>query len=227
MKRKSIIVILSSVLILVAIISSCAKMNSPTPSDSNDNSDSQSSKDKISELEAKILTLIQNQELSDSERQREIATLKSELEKLKSDDKDSSSNTEDNSSSDSNDEETPPNTFKYKLDSGKAIITEINTTSESVNIPASIDGYQVYAIGSEALSSKTVKNVVISSGIEKLDWFAFRNCIALSTVTVPSSVSSIGYGAFDNVSKSLTIKCQKNSFAHQYAQSYGLTYDIT
>ena len=228
MKRKAIIVLLSSVLILVALISSCSSVGSPSsPSGSSDNTDTQSSQDRIAELEAKILTLIENQQLSDSERQKEISTLKSEIERLKSESEKSPSESE--SSPESNDEsqESPANTFKYTLDAGRAIITEITATSESVAIPSSIDGYAVYAIGSEALNSKTVKSVTISSGIEKLDWFAFRNCISLSSITIPSSVSSIGYGAFDNVSKSLTIKCQKDSFAHQYAQSYGLTYDIT
>ena len=113
------------------------------------------------------------------------------------------------------------------LDGGRAIITEISTKEETVIIPSTIDGYSVYSIGSEALTSKMVTDVIISDGIEKLDWFAFKNCISLSSVTIPDSVVSIGYGAFDNAHKSFTIICSKNSFAHLYAQSYGLTYDIT
>ena len=227
MKRKAIIVLLSSILIIAALISSCSRVGSPSsPAGSDEGSDSQSNQDRISELEAKILTLIQNQQLSDSERQKEISTLKSEIERLKSEGNKSPDESKDKESDDES-QELPANTFKYTLDAGRAIITEISTTSDSVNIPSTIDGYAVYSIGSEALNSKTVKSVVLSSGIEKLDWFAFRNCISLSSITVPSSVTSIGYGAFDNVSKSFTIKCQKDSFAHQYAQSYGLTYDIT
>ena len=227
MKRKAIIVLLSSILIIAALISSCSRVgSSSSPAGSDEGSDSQSNQDRISELEAKILTLIQNQQLSDSERQKEISTLKSEIERLKSEGNKSPDESKDKESDDES-QELPANTFKYTLDAGRAIITEISTTSDSVNIPSTIDGYAVYSIGSEALNSKTVKSVVLSSGIEKLDWFAFRNCISLSSITVPSSVTSIGYGAFDNVSKSFTIKCQKDSFAHQYAQSYGLTYDIT
>lgn len=227
MKRKAIIVLLSSILILAALISSCSRVGSPSsPAGSDEGSDSQSNQDRISELEAKILTLIQNQQLSDSERQKEISTLKSEIERLKSEGNKSPDESKDKESDDES-QELPANTFKYTLDAGRAIITEITAASDSVNIPSTIDGYAVYAIGSEALNSKTVKSVVLSSGIEKLDWFAFRNCISLSSITIPSSVTSIGYGAFDNVSKSFTVKCQKDSFAHQYAQSYGLTYDIT
>lgn len=227
MKRKTIIILLSSVIIIAALISSCASTSSPSSGSDNDTSNSQSSQDRIAELEAKILTLIENQQLSDSERQNEISKLKSEIEQLKSNGNNSPNKDQNGEESENESQVAPSSTFKYTIDTGRAIITEITTTSDSISIPASIDGYAVYAIGSEALNSKTVKTVVISSGIEKLDWFAFRNCISLSEISIPSSVTSIGYGAFDNVSKSLTIKCQKNSFAHQYAQSYGLTYDIT
>ena len=227
MKKKAIIILLSSILIIAALISSCTSLKSPSTSDSNSPSGSQADQDKISALEAKILTLIENQQLSDAERQKEISKLKSEIEQLKSESNKSPSGSESKDESENESTDPPSNTFKYTVNEGKAIITEITAVSDSVNIPSTIDGYAVYAIGSEALSSKTVKTVVISSGIEKLDWFAFRNCISLSSISIPSSVTSIGYGAFDNVSKSLTIKCQKNSFAHQYAQSYGLTYDIT
>ena len=227
MKRK-IIIILSSILIVTALISSCARTGSPSSSsDDGESSDGTSSQDRISELEAKLLTLIQNQELSDTERKKEIDALTKELEKLKSTSSSNKAENESEENSESEQDTAPANTFKYTLDGNRAIITEITTVSDSVNIPSTIDGYQVYSIGTEALSSKTVKTVVISNGIEKLDWFAFRNCISLSSITVPSSVTSIGYGAFDNVSKGFTIKCVKDSFAHQYAQSYGLTYDIT
>lgn len=226
--KKKLIIILSSVLTIVAIISSCARTGSQSAQTNSggDSAGTQSTQDRIAELEAKIVTLMQNQQLSDNERKKEIDALTAELERLKANtSKPSESETE--RPGESENDPAPINTFKYTLDGGKAIITEITTVSDSVNIPSTIDGYQVYSIGTEALSSKTVKTVVISSGIEKLDWFAFRNCTSLSSISIPSSVVSIGYGAFDNVSKSLTIKCQKDSFAHQYAQSYGLTYDIS
>ena len=188
---------------------------------------------KIKELEEKILTLIQDQKLNEEERRKEINKLSLELEKLKAESKKETSiphATESNKESSSNAETLPQNntpTFKYMLDGGRAVITEISVKEETVIIPSSIDGYSVYSIGSEALTSKDVTDVIISDGIEKLDWFAFKNCISLSTVTIPDSVISIGYGAFDNAHQSFTIICSKNSFAHLYAQSYGLTYDIT
>lgn len=218
MKKKPIIILLSLLIILLTVICSC-NMQTQVPSGTG-TSTSEPDDSRIKELEDQILLLMQNQQLSDNERKKEIAALEAEIEKLKSTEekpKDTVSSTE----------TAAPQIFKYTLENGKAIITSIDSAEESVTIPSVIDGYQVYGIGSEAISSSTVKSITISDGIEKLDWFAFRNCIALSYISIPSSVSSIGYGAFDNTSKALTIYCSRDSFAHKYAQSYGLTYDIT
>ena len=219
MKKKTTIIIISTLLIALALLSACsdpfASNSSDPPSEQTQPSSDES---RIKELEAQIVTLLQNQQISDAERKKEIAELNAEIERLKETQKDSLKPTE---------EAKPAESFKYTLENGKAIISEINASSEVVTIPSTLDGYQVSSIGSEALSSNTVKSVIISDGIEKIDWFAFRSCISLSSITIPNSVASIGYGAFDNTSKSLTIICSRDSFAHKYAQSYGLTCDIT
>lgn len=219
MRRKNIIFALSILIILTSLISSCTVSS---PSDTSNQSSSQTSdtSKKIAELEEQIVLLIQSQQLSDTERKKQIELLEAELNLLKEESEESSKEPQE----DKNDES---QIFKYTLENGKAIITEINAKEESITIPSVIDGYQVISIGSQALSSNSVRNVIISSGIEKLDWFAFSGCVSLSSVSIPDSVSSIGYGAFDNTSKSLTIYCTRDSFAHKYAQSYGITYGIT
>jgi hypothetical protein len=98
----------------------------------------------------------------------------------------------------------------------------------AVTIARNIAGFDAIVCGHDGIRrSKTVESIIISSGIEKIDWFAFKNCPNLVSVTIPDTVNSIGYGAFDNSSKSFVIRCSRDSFAHRYAQSYGLTYDIT
>ena len=225
MKKKSIIIILSAVIVLSTILSACSLGvlgKDPSGTDAATTPTGSESEARIKELEAKIVALIQNQQISDSESQKQINALKAELEALKS--------KKDENSTDQTDTPTDTDaqsTFKYTLVNGLATITAINTNEENIVIPSMIDGYRVSAIGSEALSSRSIKSITISAGIEKLDWFAFKNCPALSSVSIPDSVSSIGYGAFENSSPSLIIRCSRDSFAHRYAQSYGLTYDIT
>ena len=225
MKKKSIIIILSAVIVLSTILSACsfgALGQDHSGTDAPSSPSESKSEARIKELEAKIVALIQNQQISDSESQKQINALKAELEALKS-----KKDENDTDQTDTPTDTDTQSTFKYTLVNGLATITAINTNEENIVIPSIIDGYRVSAIGSEALSSRSIKSITISAGIEKLDWFAFKNCPALSSVSIPDSVSSIGYGAFENSSPSLIIRCSRDSFAHRYAQSYGLTYDIT
>ena len=224
-KKKSIIIILSAVIVLSTILSACSfdtLEQSPSGTDASPSPTGSEAEARIKELEAKIVALMQNQQISESESQKQITALKAELEALKNKKEDAATDSTEKESSTE-----PSKDFKYTLVNGLATITAVTSNAENIIIPSVIDGYRVNAIGTEALSSSTVKSITISAGIEKLDWFAFKNCPSLTSVSIPDSVSSIGYGAFDNTSGSLIIRCSRDSFAHRYAQSYGLTYDIT
>ena len=215
MKKKSFLIIISLIIILSTLISSC-NIHPQTPN-ATDSSQTSTEDAKIKELEAQIILLMQNQQLSDNERKKEISKLQAEIEKLK----------ETSTEAPTESETESQKTLTYAIENGKAVITSIYINEESFTVPAVIDGFQVVSIGSDAIHSQTLKKLIISSGIEKIDWFAFRNCTLLSSISIPDSVVSIGYGAFDNTSKTLTISCKRDSFAHKYAQSYGITYDIT
>ena len=222
-KTKPIIIFISLLVCISSLFSACSHI--PLDNSDIDKNDKESSNEtdispeiRIKELETKIITLLQNQEISENERKKEISALKAELDVLKKKESDKSNET--------STEKQEPKIFNYTLNGYKATITSINTDEESISIPAVIDGHAVTAIGSEALASSKIKRIVLEDGIESLDWFAFKGCPALSSVTIPASVTSIGYGAFDGSSKSLIIECKKDSFAMKYAQSYGIKYDI-
>lgn len=221
MKTKFKIMILSLLICISSIFYSCNYISPDDPDNLHTDAQKETSAStdtKIKELEAQIITLLQSQQISESERKKEISALKAEIEALKKTDSESESAT--------GSETEAPKIFNYTLNGYKATITSINTDEESISIPAVIDGHAVAGIGSSALSSSKIKRIVLEDGIETLDWFAFKGCPALSSVSIPPSVTSIGYGAFDGASRAFTIECEKDSFAMKYAQSYGLKYDL-
>ena len=66
--------------------------------------------------------------------------------------------------------------FNYSvLDDGTVEIAKYIGNAEKVDIPKKIDG----------------------KSVTKIDWFAFRDCTSLISVTMPDSVASIGAGAFE------------------------------
>lgn len=171
----------------------------------------------IAALEAQILELKKNQELADSERQQKIDELTAVIEALKS---------QGDSSEDGDTSQNISPSFKYIVSGTTATVTGYTGSDEVLVIPASIDGYRVTAIGDGAFEGSKVKSVIVSDGIENIGWFAFNGCTSLRSVTVPSSVKSIGHLAFGEGQDLLTIYCHSGSFALAYAKSYGLTYTV-
>lgn len=218
MKKKTVIILLSSLIVLSSLLYACDTPSNETKNES-DPPITEATDNRVSELEAMIQAILKDHQASEAEKSKQIEELRAELDKLRGEKETASKPTDA--------ETTPATEFKYTIANGMASITEIVTMEENIVIPYTLDGYKVYSIGSEVLSSRTVKSITISSGIEKIDWFAFKNCPSLTSVSLPDTINSIGYGAFDNASSSFILRCSRDSFAHRYAQSYGITYDIT
>ena len=114
--------------------------------------------------------------------------------------------------------------FTYIIENGGVTITGYNGKLTTVNIPNKIEHLPVLKIGEHAFADSKIKSVSIPATCTEIDWFAFYGCYALTAVYIASDVKTIGYGAFDSCSKSITIYCERDSFAEKYAQSFGISY---
>ena len=116
--------------------------------------------------------------------------------------------------------------FEYTKENGGVTITKYIGKQTSITIPNKIEQLPVLKIGENAFADTNIKSVTLPSSCEEIDWFAFYGCYALTTIYISKNVNTIGYGAFDSCSKSLTIYCERNSYAQKYAQSFGIKYSI-
>lgn len=76
--------------------------------------------------------------------------------------------------------------------------TEIGDVLE---IPSQIGEKPVYSIGDRAFYFSDVSGVIISEGIKKIGYCAFKKCYSLVSVNIPSSVTEISEYAFQSCSK--------------------------
>lgn len=238
MKRIQQLLFFPFLLMLLVILCACGvsdPFSGTPPEDTSLSTDNAARDALIQELENKIIELQQNQYISEAEYQKELKKLQSLLSELQNQISAPSTDTSPDSSnppSDTSEESMPSDTttpiaqFLYKKEGDGIIITGYTGSESHIVIPAKIDGYQVTTVGDSAFSSQTLKSIIISNGIQKIDWFAFNGCTALLSVTIPESVTSIGYSAFSPQSNAFTIYCHNDSFAHRYAKSYGWSYAI-
>ena len=68
----------------------------------------------------------------------------------------------------------------------------------------------------ESIISRTVTSITIPSGVTSIGSHAFKNCTSLTSITIPSSVTSIGDGAFSGCTSltSITIPSSVTSIGN-------------
>lgn len=128
------------------------------------------------------------------------------------------------------------------------VLTGYSGEGGVVNIPASINGQNITAIGAGAFEGSDVtyvsiptgvtrvgqtsfsdcaglKRVSLPSGLVSIGDCAFDGCTSLESVTIPESVTNIGDDAFDGCDN-LTLRCYEGSAGHEYALENGLNYEL-
>lgn len=96
--------------------------------------------------------------------------------------------------------------YTYEVNSDNTVtITGFNNLHlTSINVPETIDGKTVTAIGDNVFKGKaSIKEVKIPNSVISIGNYAFYNCHKLTTVTIGNSVKSIGSNCF-NLCESLS-----------------------
>ena len=97
----------------------------------------------------------------------------------------------------------------YTVRNGSVVITGYNNSATSLKIPSTIAGKKVTVIGDYAFNYAfgSLRSVTIPSSVKTIGKYAFESCRDLRSITIPSSVTYIGESAFDTCKslKSVTI----------------------
>ncbi|MBQ9099076.1 MAG: leucine-rich repeat domain-containing protein [Clostridia bacterium] len=201
--------LITSLLLITLLLAGCTPNGAETvtPQPSTD----ERYQAQILELEAKLQQEREAKFISDTAYENRIKALEKQLALLAPDDEVDTS---------------PENgmgelVFTYRLEGDHAIITNYTGTSPLVTVPSHLDGHPVIAIGERAFEGKSIAAVILPEGVETIGWFAFYGCEGLIDVTIPTSVTGIGYAVFDGC-PNLSIVCAGDSYAAQYADSYGI-----
>ena len=199
------------ILCLLLVLTGCAI---ELPDDNGNATETDANLARIAELEAELQQVRTEHYMAESALEQEIKDLKAKIAALTG----KNENTEGENSG------TSAMVFHYKIENGGAIITGYEGSATLVEIPPLLDGYAVKKIGERAFEGNTaLAAVVIPTGVEAIDWFAFYDCSSLLDITLPTTVTSIGHAVFDGCAH-VTIKCPAGSYAEDYAKSYGISY---
>ncbi len=114
--------------------------------------------------------------------------------------------------------------YTYRLENGCAILTSYLGDEEDVVVPAAVDGYLVVGIADRTFADCNMRSVTLPNTVKSMGWFTFYRCENLERVVLPSGLSSIGYASFDGCPSTLCLHVARDSYAEQFAISFGLRY---
>lgn len=101
--------------------------------------------------------------------------------------------------------------YTYKITDGGIEISGCDKSAVEVEIPQSIDGIPVTAIGMLAFSGcSALKYVRIPEGVVSINAFAFSGCNSLVSIVLPESLRQIGSDAFSGCQKLSVLSIPQN-----------------
>lgn len=107
--------------------------------------------------------------------------------------------------------------FEFTLDNTAAIVTnyKYNGAAADVTIPSRYQGKPVTTIGHAAFFNSAVTSVTIPDSVTSISDDAFVNCPQLTNISIPNSVTYIGFFAFSSCTslKSITLPSSLSSIS--------------
>ena len=105
--------------------------------------------------------------------------------------------------------------FEFILNNTAVIVKKYNGTAADVTIPSRYKGKPVTAINNAAFPNSAVTSVTIPDSITSIPDAAFVNCSKLTNISIPNSVTYIGFSAFSSCTslKSITLPSSLNSIS--------------
>lgn len=89
------------------------------------------------------------------------------------------------------------NGLTYTISGQNLTITGVHAAfSGALEIPSTIEGYSVTAVGTKAFEKAAITSVSLPESITAIETNAFWFCDALTSITIPARVTSIGEDAF-------------------------------
>lgn len=102
------------------------------------------------------------------------------------------------------------NGFRYCKGKDGIVIMQYEGDTETLTIPAQIDGIPVYRVNRYAIQNQNIRSLILEEGIQMLEAGFMERCDVLESITLPSTVQLVALtgDVFATFAESLVESCQ-------------------